>query len=178
MLSVAATVLLLTVAGGGGPRPEPGSVAWDGKATRLHSDSTTRIRFAVPAAGYLVTAHHFAQARSGQISDGLLVSVAGEQALLVDVLANPERLPLDRYFETHLGFLRDPSTAVTEGRAGKAKAHALLLDQPRTGQAFGQRLAVFALGSRIVKLSCPNRDDPALARLFERALESFEESAP
>lgn len=174
-----AVLLLATTSGGGGTSPEPRSVAWDGRATRLHTDATARIRFAVPAADFRVTAHHFAEPQAGKLSDDLLVTVAGDQALLVGVFANPERLPLSTYVEAHLSFLRIPAVAITEGVAGKTGARAVLFDQPRTGQAFGQRVAVFALSDgRVVKLACPNRDEPSLALLFEKSLASFEEVAP
>ncbi|HEY3451501.1 MAG TPA: hypothetical protein VGK67_34400 [Myxococcales bacterium] len=179
MLPLALTALLISVAGGGGASPEPHSVAWDGKATRPYADATARIRFAAPAAGHLVTAHHFPDARAGQLTDSFVVTVAGNLALSVDLFANPGRLSLSDYVTTHLRFLKTPATATAEGQAGKAQVRAILLDQPRTGQAFGQRLAVFALSdARIVRISCPDRDEPALARLFEKALESFEERAP
>ena len=97
----------------------------------------------------------------------------------MDVFANPDHLSLSAYLEAHLSFLKNPAVAVTQGHAGKASVPAALIDQPRSGQAFGQRLAVFALSDgRIVRLACPDRDTPALALLFEKALVSFEEVAP
>jgi len=180
MRTLALALLLLTgVEGGGGPKPDRASVAWDRQSTRLHLDAAAAVRFAVPTADYLVEAHHFdRQSAPSQLKDELLVAVGGEQALLVDVFHNPQGLSLARFFESYLAHLQDPATTVAEGRATPKSVPAILLDQPRTGQAFGQRIAVFALGERIVKVACIDRDQPSYVLLFERAVQSFEEVKP
>ncbi len=176
MLQLLPTLLvLLSAEGGGRPVPEPASVAWDGESVRLHTDAPARLQLSVPTADYLVEARHFPAGPAGVLRHTLLVTGSRGQLLLVDVFDNPDRLTLGQFFEVHLGWLRDPSTSVLDGVAGKDGVPALLVDQPRTGQAWAQRLAVFALGDRILKVSCLNRDDPILLRLFERALESVGE---
>lgn len=175
----AGLLLLLAALAGGGASGEPGAIAWDGRSTKLHVDEVARVRFAVPAAGFLVTAHHFPpDAPPGAARDSLLVAAQGDQVLLVETYANPEGLSARRFLDKYLSYLRDPATTALAGTAGKAEAPAILLDQPRSGQAFGQRIAVFALGARVFKIACPDRDDPVKLRLFERAVASFEEVAP
>jgi hypothetical protein len=110
------------------------------------------------------------------VKDSLTVFVGGEARLVLEIFHNAEGLALPRFFDAHLSFLQDPAIARTEGLAGKARVPAILLDQPRTGQAFAQRIAFFALGGRVFKLACVDRDDPATALLFERALQTLEEA--
>lgn len=170
-----ALLVLLSVEGGGYPVPTPATHAWDGVSLRTHVDTSARLSLPVPASDFLVEAHHFPEAVAGEIRHSLLVLRTAGQLLLVDVFENPERLSLQEFFDTHLAFLRDPLTLVIEGQGGTDRTPAILLDQPRTGQAWAQRLAVFQLGQRIVKLSCLDRDDPTQLWLFEQALEQIEE---
>ena len=175
MVRVALTILLAVEAGGGAV-PGP---AWDGFSFRSHSDEVSGLRFDLPLTGMLFESRHFERdAPALRVRDTLTLFGANGPAVSVDVWHNPEGLELARWFQANLSFLLEKDTAVLSRSATRLRVEARVLEQPRTGQAFARKVAVFALGKRVFRVTCVNRDDRDSLAAFDRLLDSFEEAAP
>ncbi len=150
--------------GGGEPRPVP----------------ALGIRFEPLPAGYHVDARRFSrELPPHKIRD--LVTVTGPDgvAVTVDVWDNPEGLALAPWFERHLAFVRVPPALTADGTATAARVPAILVAQPRSDQAAGRDIAVFAVGRRVYRVTCHDRDAPRTREVYARVLATFTaEAAP
>lgn len=170
-----ALALLLMIEAGGGGVPGP---AWDGYSVRRHADVASGLGFDLPVSGMQLESRHFEpDAEAAKLEHSLTLTLSDGPAVVVDVWRNPDRLALQRWFDQHLAFMVEKDTAVLSRSAGRARVEALLLEQPRTGQAFARKVAVFALGDRVLRVSCINRDDRASHAAWERILDTLEEVA-
>ncbi|MBI3185625.1 MAG: hypothetical protein HYZ28_26095 [Myxococcales bacterium] len=173
MVRIAFTVLLVVEAGGGGV-PGPG---WDGFSFRSHTDEVTGLRFDLPLTGVLFESRHFEPDPAGQMLEHALTLFGQEgPTVAVEVWTNPRRLELSRWFHEHQAFLLEKDTAVLSRSATRQKVEALVLEQPRTGQAFARKVAFFTLGQRVFRVTCVNRDDRNTLAAWERLLDTFEEA--
>ena len=188
--SVASVIAVALVAGCDGPAGTPQSLeatstanatnhtararlALDpGPAAQLR-DSISGARFAAPR-GLRLEAEHFDHDEPGQIKHSLTLAGPRGAALSVDIWSNPTRLPLARWFDRHLAFVRDGHAAVDWVPLTRHQVMGMLIERPRTPQAYGQRIALFALGARVIRVSCYDRDEPDALAAFEQVVGTFE----
>lgn len=158
-LLAAALVLVLGCAEAGDGEPRPAAASG--------------IRFET-AADHQVSAQRFSRALPAhKIRDLVTVTGPGGVAVTVDAWDNPEGLALAPWFERHLAFMRVPPALTAEGTAAAARVPALLVSQPRSEQSLGRDVAVFALGGRIYRITCHDRDDARSHEVYARVLATF-----
>jgi hypothetical protein len=157
--------------GAGEPQPAPPATTWDGAAFARHADRTAGLAFDLPAAGYRVAARHFARdLPAHKLRHSIAVSGPHGVAVTVDAWDNPDGLALAAWFERHLAFTKAPPALVSPGAATAARVPAIVVAQPRSEQSLGRDLTVFALGRRVVRVTCHDRDDERTQALCARVL--------
>jgi hypothetical protein len=164
--------------GAGAPKPAPPASTWDGRGFARQVDRAAGLAFDLPAAGYHLAAERFPRTTPPRkIKD--LLTVTGPQgvAVTVDVWHDPEGLALAAWFERHLAFMRAPDALVGDGTATAARVPAILVAQPRSEQAAGRDAAVFAVGSRVFRVTCHDRDDPRSQAVYARLLATLAPAA-
>ena len=176
----ACAIALLCAVGGcaesgtGEPKPAPPAATWDGLTTVRHVERAAGLAFDVPATGYLVEARRHARALPAhKFRDSVILSGPHGVAVTVEAWDNPGGLELAAWFERHLAFSRVPPALTATGTATAARVPAILVQQPRSEQAAGRDLAVFAVGARVFRVTCHDRDDPRSRAVYERLLETF-----
>jgi hypothetical protein len=160
--------------GAGAPKPAPPAATWDGRGFARHVDGPAGLAFDLPAAGYHVATERFPRTTPPRkIKD--IVTLTGPQgvAVTVDVWHDPEGLALAAWFERHLAFMRTPDALVGDGTATAARVPAILVAQPRSEQAAGRDAAVFAVGGRVFRVTCHDRDDARSQAAYARLLATF-----
>jgi hypothetical protein len=122
-----------------------------------------------------VRAERFGVHDPAKLDTTFMLSDAARTALVsIDRWANRAQLPLDRWIERYLGYaLDEPATAVRAPLSRRA-APGLLIEKPRSPQAFGRRIAVVALGDSVVRVTCQRSDDAAATALFEQVVASLD----
>jgi hypothetical protein len=165
---------------GGAPKPAPETdpasvaVAGGGHAVTRHVDAVAALAFDLPGAGYHVATERFARTTPPhKIKEIVTISGPDGVAVTVDVWHNPAGLALAPWFERHLAFMRVPPALTETGTATAARVPAILVAQPRSEQAAGRDLAVFAGGGRVFRVTCHDRDDPRRQAVYARLLETF-----
>jgi hypothetical protein len=153
-------------------RPPP-AAGWDGLSYRAHLDRPSGVALDLPVLSYRLEARHYPEALPHQARHILTLSGGRGDVVVIDVFANPRGLPLGAWFEEHLGFMRDPTAVVVESTAGRDRAPALLVEQPASPQAPARTSAVFAAGARVLRVTCPDADDPQAREVFARVLASL-----
>lgn len=122
-----------------------------------------------------VTAEHFAVTDPATFHTTMALSDPERRALVsIDVWRNADRLPLPRWIERYLAYVLDESSVADWRPLSRHAAPGLLVERPRTPQAFGRRIAVVAVGESVVRLTCNRTDDVAAVALFERVLETLQ----
>lgn len=173
MSTVASILVALTLAGGA-PLKDP--LPWDGLTTRLLVDQPSGLSVPVPLTGVLVTARHFEKARAGeQLRHVFSLSSRDGEVVEVGVFENPKRLELEPFIAAVLPHWRVSEHSELSWTATAAKVPAVLFEQPRTGQQYASRGAVFLLGARVVVVSCRNADDRFAVGAFEAVLAGLSE---
>ncbi len=164
-------VLAVVLSGGGGVE-DP--LTWDALSFRKHVEPAARLAFPVPLTQALVESRHFPEATATQLAH--TVTISGRDRVLVElgVFKNPKRLALDAFVAATLPFLRTGDTTRMPWLAMKERVPALLFEQPRTGQQFARRAAVFRAGDRVVLLTCLDIEDRAAVAVFEAILGQLE----
>lgn len=170
-MSIAA-VLVATLLSGGGGAADP--LAWDGLTFRTLKDDAARLSLPVPLTGSLVESRHFPDATPAQMTDVVVVSNQAGVLVELGVFRDEKRRPLADFITATLPFLRAPDATSMPWTATKAKVPAVLVEQPRSGQQFARRDAVFRVGDRVVHLTCLNLEDRAAVTVFEALLERLE----
>jgi hypothetical protein len=140
---------------------------------RLYADRAAGVRFLHPAALRVVTDHWAGDLPPAKFRHEVTLSRDSGPVLRVDVWTDDEGLDLDAWFERHLAFSRVGATAVRSIRAGVASLPALLVDQPR-GQGAAQRHVVFAVGGRVVRVTCLDAEDAAARAVLVDVLATFD----
>ena len=136
-------------------------------------DSISGARFTAPK-GLRLEAEHFAHSEPSQIRHALTLAGPRGPELAVDLWSNPARLPLARWFDRHLAFVRDGHAAVDWVPLTRHHVMGMLIERPRSPQAYGQRIALFALGARVIRVTCLDRDEAGALAAFEEVIRSFE----
>jgi hypothetical protein len=155
--------------------PAAGAAKWDGQSYRGYSDEASGLSFEVPLAGFLLEARHFEpELPVGQVKHLFTLSGPTGPEVTVDVWVDPSKPDVSAFFEAYLAFMRDGETAIASGVVSKQRVAGLLLAQPRSGQSFGRKAAVFAVGDRVFRITCLDKDDARARKVFERLLETFD----
>ena len=174
----AAIMLLIALEGGAPIDLSVSGPAWDGESFRVHVDGPSRISFETPLSGFLVEARHFdADLPVEKVKHLLTLAGPGGPEVTVDVWVALEPVELSKFFDTYLDFLRQADTSVVSVAVTPRRVAGLLLSQPRSGQSFGHLSAVFAIGARVFRITCLDKDDARARTVFEHVLESFEAEA-
>jgi hypothetical protein len=143
---------------------------------RRYVDAVAQVAFPIPLTQTRVESRHFGRrALPHQMTDVLTLSGPETDELEVAIWENPAQLELGEWIRTTLPILLSPDRAEVPWHAAGGRVPARLFEYPRTGQQYGRRTAVFAVGHRVVKLTCWNKDDPRAAAAFEQLLEGFED---
>jgi len=164
-------MIALVLAGGGGS-PDP--LTWDQVSFRRYDDAAARVAFPVPLTQAVVESRHFPDATPAQMKDVLVVSGKDGELLEIGVYDDPKHRSLDAFVKATLPMLLTPDTTKMPWLATSERRAALLFEQPRTGQQFGRRAAVFRIGSRVVHVTCVNIEDPKAVAAFEAVVAQAE----
>ena len=170
--------LVVALSLGAGPAPELGP-PWDGESFRGHVDGAARVAFEVPLTGFLLEARHFEPRGDGaddsnKVKHLLTLSGPGGPDVTVDVWESPRPVDVVKFVDAWLGFLRDADTTTVSVAVTPRRVEGLLFAQPRSGQSFGRLTAVFAVGARVFRITCLDKDDVRARAVFERVLETFD----
>lgn len=173
-MSTAATILVALTLAGGAPLKD--ALPWDGLTTRPLVDQPSGLTLPVPLTGVLVTTRHFEQARPGeQLRHVFSLSSRDGEVVEVGVFENPKRLGLEAFIAAALPHWRVSEHTEMSWTATAAKVPAVLFEQPRTGQQYASRGAVFLLGARVIVISCRNTEDRFAVGAFEAVLAGLSE---
>ena len=128
------------------------------------------------ASGVSIDAHHYDPSLPEQkFKHSIRLATETGTAVVIDVWDNPSRLELRPWFDTHLAYLVDGNTQVSERPMTRAGVAGILLAQPRSPQAPSQATAVFAVGAQVFRVMGINPEDDATARrLFDRVIDEME----
>jgi hypothetical protein len=166
-------MLIATLLAGGGPAND--RLEWDGVSTRTVSDEASGVRLPVPLTGMALETKHFASAKPGvQMRHVFSLSSPQGEALEVGVFENPQGLSLEVFVSKSLTYLLVAEHVEMPWTATPSKVKALLFEHPRTGQQYARRTAVFAIGGRVITLSCRNLQDRFAVGAFAAALDGLE----
>ena len=97
-----------------------------------------------------------------------MIAADRREVLRIEVWENSEGLELNAWFDKYLRFMATPDASVEAGKAGHARADAILIRQPGSEQATPRSNAVFALGRRVLRVTCIDAGDPRSMAIFER----------
>ena len=160
--------------GAGEPKPAPLAGTWDGHTMVRHVDHAAGLAFDLPASGYRLAARRASRDLPAyKFRESVTISGPDGAAVTVDVWDNPDALALAPWFERHLAFTQLPPALTSSGTATAARVPAILVSQPRSEQAAGRDIAVFASGGRVFRVTCHDRDDPRSQAVYARVLETF-----
>ena len=136
-------------------------------------DNKSGISFRVPT-GLELEAEHFDSAGPvGQMRHRLVLFKGKLERLSVEIWDNPTSLPVGAWFEEHLAFVRDGHAVINWAMVSGHRVRGMLIRQPRSPQAFGQRMAIFSAGGRVVRVTCQNEDDAATLAAFRQVVASI-----
>lgn len=142
------------------------STTQEPSSAQTHNDPTAGVRFPVPS-GLLVETEQFpGVTEPGVIRHMFTLTDQDREVLRVELWNNATRTPLAAWFDAHLSFMRDGLARVTWGPVAPAQVRGMTFTWPRSGQSTGQRIALFALGDQVIRVTCQNWQDPALLRGF------------
>lgn len=143
---------------------------------RLYADRAAGLRFEHPADLRVVTDHWAGELPPSKFRHEVTLSRAAGPVLRVDVWTENEGLDLDAWFERHLAFSRVGATDVRTIRVGAGSLPAILVDQPR-GHGPAQRHVAFALGDRVVRVTCLDAEDAGARAILVQVLATFDAEA-
>ena len=165
--------------GAGEPKPAAPAATWDGRTVIRHVDHAAGLAFDLPASGYRLAARRFSHdLPAHKFRESFTITGPDGVAVTVDAWDNPAGLALAPWFERHLAFTRGPPALTSSGTATAARVPAILVAQPRSEQAAGRDLAVFAVSGRVFRVTCHDRDDPRRQAVYARVLDTFAAEAP
>ncbi len=151
--------------------PSAADFSWDGRSAHAFRDTSSGLRFLVPATGYRVTATHFERSTPPiKLKHEIKITAGRNEVVRIDVWNNVERLELSAWFDKYLRFMVTPETRVDLSSAGRRGVPAIVVEQPRSTQATARRAAVLQLGDRVVRVTCLDAEDSRARAVFDRAL--------
>ena len=161
--------------------PEPVGAAdfsWDGQRTRAHRDGPSGLRFALPVAGYRVTATHFAPRPAPEkLVHELRIEQDRREVVRIDVWHDTERLGLSAWALRHLRFMLTHDAVVERGRAARPEVDAIVIRHPRSPHATARRAVVLALAGRIVRVTTIDDGDPESRAVAAKLVSELEAEA-
>jgi hypothetical protein len=166
-----ATLLALILAGGGGSTDLN---RWDGVSLRRHEDRAAKVAFPIPLTQTVLTARHFSEATERQMKHVFTLTGPTVEEVEVGLFENPKSLGLEAWVKANLSFLRAEGNTSMPWQATPKRVPALVIEQPRSPQQYGQRVAIFRLGERMVVVSCRNVESPRAVTSFEAILAGLE----
>lgn len=150
-------------------------LAWDGQTFVERIEPGVGARFRIPDVGHTVaTRSHPSTLPLGKYRHRLGISGPEGETLRIHIWDNPTGLSLERWFDEHQAYLRQPEHRISRGRAGVHNADAIVVSQPGGPGFYPMKTVVFAAGNQIIRIECSNTDDPGAVRVFERVVNSFE----
>ena len=156
-------------------RPGPYVAPWDEASFRGYQDSAAGISFEIPLSEFLLEAVHFDSALPiEKVKHLLTLSGPGGPQVTVDVWVDPSREGVWPFFEKYLAFMRGEQTSVASVVISRQRVQGILLLEPRSGQSYGHKVAVFAVGARVFRVTCLDKDDPRALKVFDHLVESFD----
>jgi len=160
-------VVALALAGGA---PELNGPRWDGRTFRPYVDAKAAIAFDVPMSEALIESRHFDEPKRA----AHVLSVIGPSGVEVELdVFNDPREP-GAVLDAEMSFLKSPGSSTASVVVAR-RLPALLIVQPTTSSAYAMRTALFTVGGRLIRVTCPLADDKRARAIFERVLESFAE---
>ncbi len=166
-----ATLVALILAGGGGSADLN---RWDGVSLRRHEDAAAKVAFPVPLTQTVLTARHFPGAREGQMKHVFTLTGPTVEEVELGLFSNPKSRSLEAWVTATLPFLRASANASMPWQATVKRVPALVIEQPRSPQQYGQRVAIFRLGETVVVVSCRNVESPRAVSEFEAIVAGLE----
>jgi hypothetical protein len=158
-----------------GPAPGEGSPAWDGVTFRPMVDEARGIAFEVPMLGFRLEARHFgSDLPADRVTDAYALSGPdGVEEVAIELFEDRERLGAVAFFEKHLAFMKQGSSVERERMVGPERRAAIVVEQPSLPGSYARVAAVFALGSRVVRVTCVNGEDARAVAAYRRVLETI-----
>lgn len=142
---------------------------------QLFADSPSGARFSLPSRGLRTSVEHYdATLPPQKIRHSVTVTAVGTRLVRIDLWDNPEKLSLQQWFERHLAFTVADGATVEQRRVGVSHAEGIVVNQLRSPQSEARRIAVFASGARIVRVTCYDSADEQSVKVFDRVTESFD----
>ena len=143
--------------------------------TQSVADTASGIRFKLAFPYLRATTEHFDPSLPAhKMRHVVTVRALTTTVLRVDVWDNPEGLSLQEWFDQHLAYSVTEGCAVTRRPVGAASSEAIVVDQPRSPQADPKRIATFASGQRIFRVTCFDASDLESVKAFDEALSTFD----
>jgi hypothetical protein len=155
------------------PPAPPAALTASAAPARRFLDPVTGVGFELEG-GLQAEAEHHGGGDPSRIRSSLVIGPPLQPLVGVDLWENPSRLSLPDWFEAHLAFVRDRHAVIRWSVGARQRTLTMLIERPRSPQAFGQRIALLALRGQVVRITCYDVDEPVAAAAFERALSSFE----
>jgi hypothetical protein len=140
---------------------------------RVYRDRAAGCSFAYPAGLHAVTDHYDLALPPRKFKHAVTLSGASGPVLRVEVWHNDEGLAQEAWFDKYMAFTLAGKATSSARAVGLARAPAIVVDQPRI-QAPARRLAVVAIGERVFRITCLDREDPASREAFETVARSFD----
>lgn len=150
------------------PALQPGAAP----AAKIFEDRQSGVRFALPA-GMQVEVEHFEPGAPGQLRHLLTLTRARQESLSLQLWDNPTALPVGAWFEEHLAFVRDGHARIRWDTVSAHAVRGMVIRQPRSPQAFGQRMALFSAAGRVVRVTCQNEDHQPTLAAFSQVLRTL-----
>ena len=141
-------------------------------SSRLVADRSG-ISFRMPAGLELETERFDAAGPLGQMRHRLVLSRGKLERLSVEVWDNPTSLPVGPWFEEHLAFVRDGHARISWSLLSSHRVRGMLIRWPTMPQAFAQRMAIFSVGGRVVRVTCQDQNDAATLAGFKQVVSSI-----
>ncbi len=146
-------------------------------ATPLISDTRAGVSFRAPA-GLDLEVEHFEPGPAGQMRHRLVLSSRRTERLAIEMWHDPASLPVGQWFAEHLSFVRDGLERVSWRSVSAHRVRGMVLRRPRSPQALGQRMVIFARGGRVVRVICQDEDDAAALAAFRQVVSSIRVGRP
>lgn len=147
-----------------------------GSGFKSYSSPYRSFSLTIPSGAYRTEHLSFSVRRSSRQYDESL-SIFGENSRRVLDLAvwdNREGLDLPSWFDLHLKFLLRNDASLSRIPAFRLQGEIWIIDVPRSGQAYAQRIAVFTAADYVFRLTLYRADKEEDERIFTKMLESIE----
>lgn len=146
-------------------------VAGDGS----FSDRLAGCSFSLPPDGYRVDVTHFSsRLPADKVRHQLrIVPQKGAKLARIDIFDNPEGLGVSDWMHRHLSYLLDDSARIRKVSVGKKHLAGLVIERPRSPQAFATRTVVVEEGGRVAVITGSDVDQGERAEAFEQLVAAF-----